>query len=133
MRYLIIITVFLLMQGNLSAQDKMEGEKDKIDKTFDFNNENYENSIFIDIEKGKKKFTFQIKGQLVFGRMTATLYDPNDKREGGFILQADDNPRRKTISAKGNIVIPIKNPIEGKWSLKIKAVQAKGQLTILMD
>jgi len=121
------------MQGNLSAQDKMEGEKDKIDKTFDFNNENYENSIFIDIEKGKKKFTFQIKGQLVFGRMTATLYDPNDKREGGFILQADDNPRRKTISAKGNIVIPIKNPIEGKWSLKIKAVQAKGQLTILMD
>lgn len=132
MRYLAIITVFLLMQENLAAQHVMEEQKNGIDKTFNFNNENYEHSFFIDIEKGRKEFTFQIKGQLVFGSITATLYDPNDKREGGFILQGDDNPGRKTVSANGNIVIPIENPIKGKWSLKIKSVQAKGQLTILM-
>lgn len=78
MRNIAIIAILFLIQGKFHAQGNLvleEDHKNRIDKTFHFNDENYEHSIFIDIEKGTKKFTFQIKGQLVFGRMTATLFD----------------------------------------------------------
>jgi len=136
MRFLKLILLVAFTYTNLSAQTVAKSdtaEPQPIDKTFNFNNENYKHEMIIEIKKGRDAFTIQIKGQLVFGRMTATLYDPNNKREGGFILQGDDNNKTKHISANGNIVIPKENPIEGKWILKIETKKAKGQLKIKMD
>lgn len=152
MRFLKLILLVIFTYTNLSAQTVAKSDTIKsqkidtsynfkvntkfnfnIDKTFNFNNENFEKVIEIKIVKGISNFNIQIKGQLVFGRMTATLFDPNNKREGGFILQGDDNNKTKHISANGNIVIPKENPIEGKWILKIEAKEAKGQLKIKMD
>lgn len=131
----ILLSLLCLSNTQVLAQNRSVRsgtEQISMDTVYYFDNENYEKDVFIDVTEGLGKFTVEINGQLFFGRVTATLYDPNGKREGGFILQGDDNNKAQSITANGNLLIPKFYPLRGKWILKIMTKKAKGQLEIIV-
>ena len=133
MKVLLLTCLFSVM-GMLSssAQDMTKISKSK---DFNFNGATTPISIEIDLTSDFNYLSLSLAGHIYSGEINFEVLDPKGKSKGKFNIQTEKTAvgisTTATSQASGNMIKSFRNPIPGKWMVKIEpigAVQGNAQI-----
>ena len=123
-------------------------------KEFKFDDNTEEQEISFPVGQNTSIIHFAFKGRISKGNLKVTIYDPNNKKEGGFHLEAvskksgtlvdeitDERTKENKVisytmsegddnSSMGSMSKEIKKPIPGTWKVKVSSKKLKGMLGV---
>lgn len=110
-------------------------DRSSFEEKIEFNDNNTGYKIVLDVDKSLSHIDFKFEAIIDKGDLLIVIFDPNGKREGGFELQARTTPDRKhnSTSVNGNMKKQILHPLLGEWVISVKAINAKGTITVSLD
>ncbi len=140
-----LLPLFLLTQTFIFGQSRSE-----IQKSFTFSNNTDVEEIKLTLSSDTKDIWFHFSGKAMAGQLNVAIFDPNEKREGGFQLEAyqkevsgskKDKPVEKyphsysitgnsKTTALGSMNKTVTRPIPGNWKVVISSKKLEGELRI---
>jgi hypothetical protein len=105
-------------------------------RSIELNGEPYEAEIALPVKDSLYSVTFSILSSINAGQVSIEMYNPIGVRNGHTILGGKMNlliMKRKYVNIenkKASSSTIIKNPMQGEWKAKIKAIGAYGSITL---
>jgi hypothetical protein len=96
--------------------------------TVRFEGESETNDIVINVERKTPNIYIIINGVVKSGNVEIEIYDPTEKKQGGFSIINDKGDEKEIVN--GSISKKINTPKIGKWKVKVKSNKAYGSIFI---
>ena len=139
MKRALLIFLIAICYSHTYAQTLLSWNLDStgfITENFKFNKESVDYKIDITVDKSLDHLYFNFRSGLVTGNLEVKFMDPNNKVEGTLMLEGakfSNDSRKQVITANGNVIKDIENPLSGNWTLIIKSNDAIGDLTVSIN
>ena len=102
-----------------------------INRSIELSGNTSEEQIVIEVEAGAIELNINIRGRLTLGEVEVEIIDPSGERQGNLSMKnhvkAGDN-KRETVN--GRLSKNVKNPAPGQWIIRLKSVEAKGNINL---
>ncbi len=97
----IILTCLVLLASEVSSQENQSQTHSSLEQKFDFDNESGQKTIKLQVGQQMDMIGFNFQSTISSGSLEMSIFDPNGKREGGFILEAhEDGPKNISLESK---------------------------------
>ena len=130
-----VLILTLFMTAPTFAQDKPKDPSNQdsgilsLERQIILKDHSKEETISINIDKEVKAFMLSVQTQVMEGKLTVEIYDPNQNKEGAFSVGTQLNSSIEEL-AKGQINIELFDPQKGTWIIRIKPEKAYGDINI---
>ena len=120
---------------NLALQHVLQSHSDTskthvtLNRTINFTAESGNKEINVDVKKGVKGFELSIQSYVESGNITIEIIDPSGTKQGHYSIGTQMNSKAKE-KVTGSITKSLKQPMEGKWVIKITLSSASGGVQI---
>lgn len=121
MKKLLILSFLSFLIAPCFGQNDFETKK--IKETLNLDGTDFKKEIKLLVVEGKT-LRYSVKGKITGGQFGVKVYDPNGKKENGFLLSTIEGG-----NAKGSLEEVNTDPIPGIWVFKIENRNSKGSAT----
>lgn len=128
---LLVVTAFAV-NGQSSGYSYSYGNADtKVDlqRNISLEKDSKTEEIIIHINKEIKRLHLMINSSVSKGKLIIELYDPNNEIQGNFTIGTQLNSDKKEM-VNGNIIKSLKEPVPGKWRVKLIPDNVTGTVKI---
>lgn len=119
-------------QGQNASQQQQQQDPESFftsGREISFADDSKGEEITIEIEKDTRIFELKIYTIIEKGRVSVDIYDPENNRQGKFSVGTQLNSG-KNERASGEFSKHLREPIAGKWRIKISPSGASGRINI---
>lgn len=112
-----------------SNSSDIENTKVSIERAIWLDNDSKTKEIVIPVETKSKKLQLVINSAITSGKLSIEIYDPKGEKQGNFSIGTQTNLGSQE-KVRGNISKSLKEPLVGKWMIKIIPSEASGDVHI---
>lgn len=123
MKNLLILVLFAFLVSPAFSQNELPQRK--IKETFDLDGTSFKKEFKLSVIE-TKSLRYTIKGKITGGKFEATVYNPDGKKEDGFVIKTVEGG-----NAKGSLIEINTDPMPGIWTIKIENIDAKGSIELI--
>lgn len=122
MKKLLLLSLLTFLTASSFSQNDVP--QNRIKKTLELDGSSFQKEIKLMVRE-EKTLRYSVKGKITGGKFDVKIYDPNGKKENGFLLSTMEGG-----NAKGNLIEVNTDPIPGIWVFKIDNSKSKGSISL---